>query len=445
MSFYLKPPRGIVNLHTLEACVKERLTCYKFLNKQSLEVTHFQYLVEDSSLDRTGHFILRLIACCNKKFKYDFIENEVKLFETRLCSYDIQDLKLCLKRLLKHTRETLNIATNKTLLHLLAALTRILLFMLRNAYLNHIFNDCEGCSLFTIEVPFYFCLPLVAKLEVNLVKGFAEIPCYLWKKLLLSLYEIYLNHVINHMSSNENVAYALEDPRVKEIWKHVQTYNLKNGMGIQLHHEYKIDVLNIFEQAKLFPLCMLNLFKVLEKKNRLAHNDRFDLSLYLKGIGMSMSESLKFWEDMYSKEHSTCSKCTHSWQKNEKRYIYGIRHLYGFEGSRNNYQCRSCTYLQTRVLGPRDEGGCPFKQFDDVNLRNLLKSDFLINSQELEAIIQARNSEPVEACRMFLKTINNLTTCRESESNFTFMSPVDYYLQLNKKLIGREDRKSKKV
>lgn len=77
---------------------------------------------------------------------------------------------------------------------------------------------------------------------------------------------------------------------------------------------------------------------------------RFEFSLYLKGVGMSMSDSLKFWEHLYSKEHSTCSRCTHSWQKNEKRYIYGIRHLYGLEGSRRDYKSKNCSYLQVKNL-----------------------------------------------------------------------------------------------
>lgn len=70
----------------------------------------------------------------------------------------------------------------------------------------------------------------------------------------------------------------------------------------------------------------------------------------MKGIGVTLDDSLKFWEDMYSKQHSSCSRCTHSWQKNERKYIYGIRHLYGFEGSMKNYQTRSCSFLQVSFI-----------------------------------------------------------------------------------------------
>lgn len=70
----------------------------------------------------------------------------------------------------------------------------------------------------------------------------------------------------------------------------------------------------------------------------------------MKGVGLNVDDSLRFWEEMYSKQHSSCSKCKHSWQKNEKKYIYGIRHLYGLEGSKKNYPPRSCKYLQVGLV-----------------------------------------------------------------------------------------------
>lgn len=55
-----------------------------------------------------------------------------------------------------------------------------------------------------------------------------------------------------------------------------------------------------------------------------------------------------FWRNEYSqkcKDHKE-TKCLHSWNKDAKRYIYNIRHLYGLEGCRINYRAHTCATLQ---------------------------------------------------------------------------------------------------
>ncbi|CAH1099079.1 unnamed protein product [Psylliodes chrysocephalus] len=442
MTFYMKPPRGILHLHKLEECVKERLLCYKNLknsNTELTEVSNFQYLVEDSSLDRTGHFILRLLAYSSSSYQYDFIKNEINLLEVRLKSYDRQDMKQFLKRLLKHSREIFNMNENESLREIYLVFIRIFSTMLRNNYLKHIFKTehTQGCETFTIKVHFHFCLSLVAKREVELIGGIVQIPCTMWLQFLLCLFETYLNTVLKTMRNSNYVNDALEDIRIMNILNSVRNGHFQKNQNISSNINSTLTLLNMFEESKLFPLCMMNLFNVLERTNRLAHNERFEFSLYLKGVGMSMSDSLKFWEHLYSKEHSTCSRCTHSWQKNEKRYIYGIRHLYGLEGSRRDYKSKNCSYLQEKTLGPREDGGCPFKKFDDDNLRNTLKCILPTKPDEIEIMIYERQENPNLACRIFLETVYNMKTNKILDHNVIFSNPVDYYKQL-KGEIGSE-------
>lgn len=73
---------------------------------------------------------------------------------------------------------------------------------------------------------------------------------------------------------------------------------------------------------------------------------RFNFGKFLKGIGLSVEDALTFWEQTYSKEHTSGSKCTHNWTENEKRYTYSIRHLYGLEGSKRDYCIKSCQQIQ---------------------------------------------------------------------------------------------------
>lgn len=56
-----------------------------------------------------------------------------------------------------------------------------------------------------------------------------------------------------------------------------------------------------------------------------------------------------FWRQEYSKLPSKQDGCHHSWQTDEGKYTYSIRHLYGLEGSRTNYRGHSCTTLQVNL------------------------------------------------------------------------------------------------
>nr|XP_023030322.1 probable DNA primase large subunit [Leptinotarsa decemlineata] len=440
MTFYLKPPRGLLNLHQLEECVKRRLIFYENIcsspkDDLKLNLNDFEFLVEDSALDRAGHFLLRLFAYRHKIFRHIFLENERKLLEIRLDSYDIHDIKHFLKRLLKHSLDNLKNCNSQLLNELHVVLVNLSSSMLNKEFLSHIFSyeHKVTCEQYILRVPFQHCSALIQNREVNLNGGFAEIPCSIWRIILLTLFDTYLKAVLKEMNFSQCVDKALSDNRIQDIFKELHLSNVKyfQQMG---EKSRTFNMSQIKEETEIFPLCMLHLYKILDKTNRLPHNERFDFSLYMKGIGVSLSDSLKFWETLYSKEHTSCSRCTHNWQKNEKRYIYGIRHLYGLEGSRRNYQSRSCRYIQNKNLGPVEEGGCPFRHFDDSNLRKVLKSLLPSNPDEVEVMIHKRNEEPSLSCKLFSDAVLRKITGKVVERNVTIESPVHYYFSMKKQL-----------
>lgn len=93
---------------------------------------------------------------------------------------------------------------------------------------------------------------------------------------------------------------------------------------------------------------MQNLHRVLRSKHRLGHHARFQYSLFLKECGMSMEDAISYWREEYSRPHTCEAGCTHSWQKDEKKYLYSIRHLYGLEGGRKNYKTPNCENICVR-------------------------------------------------------------------------------------------------
>jgi len=109
----------------------------------------------------------------------------------------------------------------------------------------------------------------------------------------------------------------------------------------------RITAQDVNAQSIYFPPCMVHLYQTLRLRHRLTHDARRQLTLFLKDIGMPIEEALDFWRNEYSQPSSECgSGCTHSWQKDARRYHYSIRHMYGLEGGRYTYTVPSCRSIQ---------------------------------------------------------------------------------------------------
>lgn len=50
-----------------------------------------------------------------------------------------------------------------------------------------------------------------------------------------------------------------------------------------------------------YPLCMRHLHETLRSTHHLKHGGRIQYGLFIKGIGLSLENSLKFWREEFSK------------------------------------------------------------------------------------------------------------------------------------------------
>lgn len=160
MTFYLKPPRGYLNLHKLEECVKQRLLFYNKTEDENLEDLNFDYLVEDSSLDRTSHYVLRLLAFSNYSFRYTFIKKEKQLLKKRLNSYSSQNVRHFLKTMLRQVQDSLKDENISDLLkNMFTILVEVFFEMLDTNYLNHVINhkhfDSDECEKFVLSGQYF--------------------------------------------------------------------------------------------------------------------------------------------------------------------------------------------------------------------------------------------------------------------------------------------------
>lgn len=417
--FYLKPVEGNVQLHVLEKCVYQRFDYLKKLHRGE-RVDFCEYLLEGGIYDNIGHFLLGLLVrLSNHRPLSDFVNrSEEILFYNRLNKCEFNDARLLCKTILK------SIDRNASNMQPLKDLCRKLII---KQVAQHVFakDHLYRCDLHKLHVHFTHCLPFVAKRRVELCNGTAHIPCGIWKSFFKVLFNTHLNEKFQNIDQND---FLKTDPRWREIISkliHSSQFSNNKNMIKSISHK-DIDV-----ESKYFPLCMKNLHNILRSKHRLSHDERFRYSLFLKDIGLPLQEAIYFWRHEYSKS-ANGGTCSHTWIKDEKKYIYGLRHLYGLEGARKNYSMSSCMRIQTR---PSAEGGCAFKHFDDEYLRNLV-SDGMFTDDFWNRILKKKQSGLCnDACMMYKKEVR-LKCSRNNLNVDTSSSPVDYYLDLKKLTIN---------
>lgn len=117
------------------------------------------------------------------------------------------------------------------------------------------------------------------------------------------------------------------------------------------------------------------------------------LGLFLKGIGLSLSEAMIYWRKSFTKM---------SGDKFDKQHAYNVRHNYGKEGKRIDYSPYSCNKIISCSPSNGDYHGCPFKIFDHSNLRRYLVLSKKLKSQDADAVMDLVKSNHYQlACRQF--------------------------------------------
>lgn len=133
----------------------------------------------------------------------------------------------------------------------------------------------------------------------------------------------------------------------------------------------EISARNIDNLSASFPLCMQHLHRSLRRDHHLKYYGRLQYTLFLKGIGLNLEESLIFWRTGFSKITDDVFN---------KEYRYNVRYAYGDVGGDGNRRGNgtrpfSCQRILTEhAPGPGEAHGCPYRHFSVDNLISLLKA-----------------------------------------------------------------------
>ncbi len=208
---------------------------------------------------------------------------------------------------------------------------------------------------------------LIAKRQCYVHKGYAYVPlpkivsivtAKFRRNLSLSLAKA--SRVFDHVSKE----YAPVAPLLQSMHSQYTGEEYTGANNKQLG-DYQLNAHNVDEYASSMPLCMSQLHTGLKQDSKLRHHARWQYGLFLKGAGMTMEESLIFFQQHFTKIMSS--------DKFQKEYSYNIRHMYGKEGKRTNYSALNCSKI---IMGAAPSGGdhhgCPYKHYDTDHLSSLL-------------------------------------------------------------------------
>ncbi|KAI4193969.1 MAG: hypothetical protein LQ350_008052 [Teloschistes chrysophthalmus] len=144
-----------------------------------------------------------------------------------------------------------------------------------------------------------------------------------------------------------------------------------------------INASSIDTLSRHFPLCMRNLHMALRKNSHLKYFGRFQYTLFLKGLGLSMEDCLTFWRQSFRLITD---------ETFNKEYRYNIRHAYGDVGGDairrgRGYSPLSCQKILTEhPPGSGETHGCPYRHFSAENLTTLLQATGVSDREVLRGV-----------------------------------------------------------
>lgn len=359
------------------------------MTKQNLK--YFMPLVKGYSdaeirkKDYLSHYMLRLCYCQNVEYRKWFLARELEFFKIKFNNIDRkEDIEVFMKKN-NLNYPPISEEEKKSILQDLVNST--------SRYVN-----LDSVNIY--KVHFTKVSDLVLRRKVFIKKGFAYVPQTELYSVLSTVFKKLLADELEYLA--ENLSLYDTDSRVKAIMKGLHTcytgkdYCIKPSQSISRND---LDDLSV----KSFPLCMKAMHETFKSTHHLKHQARLQYGLFLKGIGLNMEESLKFWKEGFTKKPEINVEVF------DKQYAYAIRHSYGNEGKRANYTPYNCLKIINTSVAPGENHGCPFKQYDV----NVLKK-MLLNCQIPLVDITSISDYAVKghyqlACTKYFEVVNNVT------------------------------------
>ncbi|CAG9567417.1 unnamed protein product [Danaus chrysippus] len=416
LQFYKIPPTENISLQEFETLALERLTLLRCLatattlkglrmysdewteyvlsDLRSQGLKYYSKLCEKSGCgtqevdlqarrkDHIAHFILRLAYCRTEDLRRWFIARELELFKMRFLTMKSDAVDTFFK--LNNLSYT-NISDDEK---------KEIMPYLRDSTFYQSNQNIESFKFY--KVRFHEVLDLVKARKVYLHAGYAYIPHKDFISVLSAQYRTHLRQSLaiacRHLGEIE------QDERLVALLKGLHQSYSGNDYISDVKVTIPIESINSLS-VKSFPFCMRQLHEQLRSVHHLKHGGRLQYGLFLKGIGVTLEDSLRFWREEFTKIMES--------DKFEKQYAYNIRYNYGKEGSKKNYAPFNCLKIINTNVGPGECHGCPFRHSDLNVLKNKLKGYGLEGQAANDIVDMTKKGHYQIACSKYFDAIHN--------------------------------------
>lgn len=265
------------------------------------------------------------------------------------------------------------------------------------------------------RVPFQHAMTLARRRRALLRAGYCLVPScemvyvaahHYERSLRLQMQALYRS--LHTIDDDERSRLAPVLARIVAAWQTgVMHHSSNSGSAGRLQFRlYDID-----RYAELhFPLCMKHLHHKLRENHHLKYNGRVQYRMFLKGLGVSVGESLVFFRSEFVKVMPTATF--------EKEHAYHIRHSYGLEGSRKDYEPLACAQI-IHGSTPRhgQYHGCPFRHWDEATLCRELSRCGLDPSTVSRVAGEVGQGRSQSACRMLFDATHHVSYAQAAQQS----------------------------
>lgn len=398
-------------------------------------------ILQERKKDHYLHFILRLVFCRTEDLRKKFVKNETILFRIRFSLMTPRE-QIQFKDAYS-SKLPWNYITNEEKMDMFDELYASTGSTIRNALLaessagagdsTQISSDQLKLHIRNtenfIKLPFEKVPHLISSRLVLVRAGHAYVPSSLQLNLLAVEFSDDLSACL--LRTFQSLPRLEEDDRLLPVLNNL-SHNFSSceydASSIDPALASDINASSITQDTitQHYPLCALHLQRSLVANSHLKYQGRQQLGLFLKGIGLSVDEALKFWAHQFTKGATTMTM-----EKFNKEYKYNIRHLYGLEGARINYKPWDCaTILSKPRPGKGESHGCPYRDLPVDSLVSNLNEMGIHDQQDINVVVDDVSSrEYTVACtRVFeLTHKKQLATAKVAEDGMHISHPNLYF------------------
>lgn len=358
-----------------EKVMRPVLQKYLPLSRKSSETDY------ERKKDYYSHFILRLAFCRSEELRVKFVRVETALFALRYRMADQAEQRQFIESLDLEWESVSPEEQDQLATQLRATLRSVgdndlIMGAASGDPSSSQKNQNTGTRYFKVD--WDQVTNLVETRRVFVKGGKAYVPISMQFSLVKTAFIAELEKAV--LVSARMLSKMDEDTRLLPVLTNLSEAKLISAYSGPSHDIDGINALTVDALSKHFPLCMKTMHRALKAKGHAKHNTRWQYGLFLKGIGLTVEESLKFWKKAFNKMTA---------ESFDKEHRYNIRHHYGLVGGRRNYKPNGCADLQkSDHKGPDETHGCPFKYLPPDRLAQSLKDNMNLADDSINEVLQ---------------------------------------------------------